>query len=161
MLRTTAIKSLLVISAVSVTALAIGCEDAPNAAPSGDSQSSNAESPEEETKPEGEVAYKEAVVGVGKKGKKLEKEKGIGKAIVTPAVALFRFKQKAVFEIQIPHAMNLYKATHGNFPKTQQEFDSKIVKANNIKLPELEEGQKYFYDPSTGKLMVEYRKPTN
>jgi hypothetical protein len=35
----------------------------------------------------------------------------------------------------------------------------KIVKFNNIKLPQLPPGQTYFYDPETNQLMVRRPKP--
>ena len=35
----------------------------------------------------------------------------------------------------------------------------KIIKANQIKLPDLPEGDRYQYDPKTEQLMVESPKP--
>jgi hypothetical protein len=162
MLSAKAFTGLSLAALICGAAMTIGCEGTPNATPNA-AQSNPQEIDDNgdgaiDGEDEGELAYREAEVGVGKKGKSLEDEKGVGKMIVQPAVALFRFRQKAVFEIQIPHAMALYKASHGNFPKTQEEFDTKIIQANNIQLPELEEGQRYVYDPQTSKLMVEYRK---
>ena len=75
--------------------------------------------------------------------------------IVQPARTLFAFKQRAVFEIQIPSAMKLFKATEGRNPKSHDEFMTKIIKANSIKLPELPAGQTYDYDPQLGELMVQ------
>jgi hypothetical protein len=51
--------------------------------------------------------------------------------------------------------MSLYKASEGHAPRTHQEFMDKIIKLNNLKLPELPAGHRYAYDPSTEKLMVE------
>ena len=96
-----------------------------------------------------------AAVGVGKQGRSLDNETGIGGAIAQPAKTLFAVKEKAVFEIQIPHAMNLFKATNGNAPKSHEEFMSQIIKANRINLPELPAGKKYVYDPEQAQLMVE------
>jgi hypothetical protein len=49
----------------------------------------------------------------------------------------------------IHHAMQLYQAEHGEYPKTQEEFMQKIIKPNEpaTRLPELPEGWDYFYDP--------------
>jgi hypothetical protein len=49
----------------------------------------------------------------------------------------------------IHHAMQLYQAEHGEYPKTQEEFMQKIIKPNepSTRLPELPEGWEYFYDP--------------
>ena len=41
---------------------------------------------------------------------------------------------------------------------SHEEFMEKIVQANNIRLPELPEGHRYLYDPTTNELMVERPK---
>lgn len=96
-----------------------------------------------------------AEVGVGIKGKSLENETGIGLAIAQPAMVLFRMKEKIPFEIEIPHALELYKASEGHAPQTHEEFMEKIVKFNNIKLPKLPEGQEYRYRPEDAQLWVQ------
>jgi hypothetical protein len=93
-----------------------------------------------------------AEAGVGVRGKSLEKHSGI---IVEPAKAFFRVEQRMVFEVQIPQAMKLFNATEGRSPKSQEEFMSKIIEANQIKLPPLSQGEKYVFDPQKGELMVE------
>lgn len=93
-----------------------------------------------------------AGVGVGVRGDSLRNEEGIGKMIAAPAVAYFNVREKAVFEIQIPHALNLYKALEGKLPKSHDEFMAKIVRANAIQLPELKPGMQYRYRPDQGEL---------
>lgn len=93
-----------------------------------------------------------AEAGVAKRGQSTAGETGI---LVEPVKQLFRFEQKAVFDLQIKPALNLYQASTGAFPKTHEEFMEKIIKANNIKLPVLPEGQTYVFDPEEGQLMVE------
>lgn len=93
-----------------------------------------------------------AGVGVGLRGDSLRNEEGVGKMIASPAVAYFNVREKAVFDIQIPQALNLYKALEGKLPKTHEEFMEKIVKANAIQLPELKPGMKYRYRPDQGDL---------
>lgn len=91
-----------------------------------------------------------AEVGVGAKGH------GYGEGLVsTPAGAYFRTKERIAFDIQIKHAMNLFKAMENRAPKSHEEFMEKIVRANHIALPELPEGHRYVYDPKTEELMVE------
>jgi len=93
---------------------------------------------------------KKAEVGVGKKGR------GYGKGYVaTPIGSLFAFQERKVFEIEIPHAMNLFKAAEGRPPKDHEEFMEKIIRANHIRLPELPPEHRYRYDPQTEQLMVE------
>ncbi len=96
-----------------------------------------------------------AAVGVGKKGRKLEKHKGTGRIIAQPAVTYFRAKEKIIFEIVIPKNMQLFEATNGRYPKSHEEFMKEIVEFGQIQLPELAEGKSYIYDPKTHQLMVE------
>jgi hypothetical protein len=98
-----------------------------------------------------------ADVGVGRKGRKTQenaKAGGIKQMIAQPVASLFAFRERAVFKIQIPHAMNLYKATNGYFPKSNDVFMKDIIKFNQIKLPELPFGQSYEYDAESAQLMV-------
>jgi hypothetical protein len=95
---------------------------------------------------------KQAGVGVGKKG-------GYDKGFVaTPLASYWATREKLAFMVQIPHAMNLFKAMEGRAPKDNDEFMEKIIKANQIKLPELPEGSRYRYDPKTELLMVDSPK---
>ena len=52
------------------------------------------------------------------------------------------------------HALNLFWGMEGRYPKTHEEFMEKIIKANNLKLPELEAGDEYIYDPEDHKLKI-------
>ena len=96
----------------------------------------------------------QALPGVGKQGQKVGDGRGY---LTTVAATLFKTKQRVVFEIQIPQAMQLYQATNEHYPKTEEEFFSTIIAYNNIKLPELPEDHTYFYDPEQAQLMV--RRP--
>ena len=96
------------------------------------------------------VVQEKAEVGDGKKGR----YEGSG-VVVTPLKAYFRTQQRIVYEVQIPHAMKLYQATNGSYPKSQEEFMSQIIEPNQIKLPELPPGHRYVYDPQKAELMVE------
>ncbi len=90
-----------------------------------------------------------AAVGVGAKG-----NYGPG-LISTPASAYWKTQEKIVFEIQIPKALQLYKALgDGAGPASHEAFMSEIIQANRIPLPELPEGQIYRYDPATEQVMV-------
>jgi len=90
--------------------------------------------------------------GVGIKGRSLDQHEGL---LVTPAKAFFSAKERIAFEIEVPHALNLYKATEGSGPKSHEEFMEKIVQFNRIKLPQLPPDAKYVYDVVTEQLMVE------
>jgi hypothetical protein len=90
--------------------------------------------------------------GVGIKGRSLDQYEGL---IVTPAKTLFTVRERVVFEIQIPEALKLYKASNGKGPKSHEDFMTQIIEANQIQLPELPPGQRYVYDPEKEELMVE------
>ncbi|MDZ4848387.1 MAG: hypothetical protein SGI77_03780 [Pirellulaceae bacterium] len=96
-----------------------------------------------------------AEVGVGIKGQSLKDETGVGKVISQPAMVLFQTKERIAFEIQIPHALNLFKASEGRSPESHEEFIDKIIKPNQIKLPKLPEGMEYRYRPDDAQLWVE------
>jgi len=98
-----------------------------------------------------EVVREKAVVGVGKKGR--DYEPGM---VTTPVAVYFRGPQMMVFNIQIPHAMKLYRGVNGHFPKSHEEFMQKIIKENQIQLPELPPGERYVYDPEKAAGMTSY-----
>ncbi len=93
-----------------------------------------------------------AVAGVGEKGR------GYGGGIVTePVHQYFQQGQRIVFEVQIPKAMQLWKAEHNNRgPATHAQFMKQIIEANSITLPDLPPGDRYVYDPQQETLMVEH-----
>jgi hypothetical protein len=93
-----------------------------------------------------------AEAGVGVKGQSLQEHSGI---MVEPAKAYFRVEQKMVFNVQIPQAMQLFQATEGRKPNSEQEFMTKIIAEQQINLPKLPAGHKYVYNVEKGELMVE------
>jgi hypothetical protein len=109
--------------------------------------------PQAAAKPDN-AGSKKAEVGVGKSYSRLAKS-----MICTDFAAIYCVREKLVFEVEIPHAMQLFKATEDRNPKSQEEFMEKIVKANQIKLPELWEGETYRYDPKTAELWVDPPPP--
>jgi hypothetical protein len=92
-----------------------------------------------------------ADVGVGIKGRSLDQYEG---AVVTPAKAYFTVREKVVFQIQIPQAMQFFEAENGFTPKSHEEFMEKIIQANGIKLPELPVDARYVYDVENKELQV-------
>lgn len=96
------------------------------------------------------VVQTKAAVGSGVKGRGY----GIG-PIATPCASYFCVRERLAYEVQIPEAMKLFKATEDRVPKSHEEFMQRIIKENHINLPLLPEGHKYVYDPKRGELMVE------
>jgi hypothetical protein len=106
--------------------------------------------PETSPVPETPTTTKKAEAGVGAKGHDL----GSG-VISTPAAALFTIRERVIFEVRIPQALQLFKATENRAPKSHGEFMEEIIKASQIKLPELQPGETYRYDPKLEMLMVD------
>jgi hypothetical protein len=79
-----------------------------------------------------------------KKGRTLHDQ---GSYLSAVGSARFRAEHQMILH-QVTHALNLYQAEHGYYPKSHEEFMVKIVEPNSIVLPELEEGYEYWYDAS-------------
>lgn len=117
-----------------------------------------------ESEAESETQLVKADVGAGKKGHYGQKggdgnmAESAADIITVPVATLFRAKEMTAYRIQVPQALQLFKAMNdGQGPTSHEEFMEKIIKANNIPLPELPDGQEYVYDPKTEELMI--RKP--
>lgn len=54
----------------------------------------------------------------------------------------------------IKHAVDLFQAEHGRYPKDTNEFMTQIIKANHINLPKLPFYQEYGYDPQKHELII-------
>lgn len=119
-------------------------------------------SPDGSARPDPNVERTVARPGVTGKGE------GYGTGpIATPVRAYFLTRERIVFDIQIASAMNTYKAINGHFPKSHEEFMEKIIRANQIKLPELSRSEECYvylpekaakvstYDPTDPPLVVE------
>ena len=94
----------------------------------------------------------QAKAGVGAKGRSLDPHQGL---VVTPARTYFTARERLIFEAQVPHALKMYEATHGQAPRTHEEFMAQVIEANQISLPDLPPDRRYVYDPETKELMVE------
>lgn len=100
------------------------------------------------------IPAQRATAGVGKQGEKLQNHNQAQKIISGPASALFQVRQRAIFDIQIPHALQLYKATNGRAPRTHEEFVKEILEPNQLVLPELRAGMVYQFNTETEELWV-------
>ncbi len=97
-----------------------------------------------------------ARVGVGVQGSRIRADDSMASDLVTgPAKVLFNTKEKVVFEIQLPQALQLFKALEGRSPTSHDEYMTTIVRANRIALPKLPEGMQYVYHVDEEELWVE------
>jgi hypothetical protein len=94
----------------------------------------------------------------------MEKEKQAGGVVKDPKITVKQayalqgnayvsiVSQAATLNIQ--HAVDLYQAETGAYPKDYAEFKAKIIDANNIALPTLPYYQEYGYDTPNHKLVI-------
>lgn len=96
--------------------------------------------PEVESPPE-----EPSVVGIEdfEKGKRLRESK----YQTSRALAVRFTAEQRYIMMNKDYALKLYQAEHGEFPKTHEEFMEKIIKSNQLQLPELEVGYEYLYKP--------------
>ena len=111
--------------------------------PAGAEEQTPANAPETETV--------KAQAGVGIKGRSLDEYEGV---VVTPVKTYFRAKERISFEIEFPHALNLYKALEGSVPQNFAELEEKVLRPNNIRLPALPNGHLYDWNAETEELLV-------
>ncbi len=64
-----------------------------------------------------------------------------------------------VAEFPIIQGVQLFHATEGRYPKDHDEFMTRVIKANKIKLPALSKGKRYEYDVENHKLMIVWDEP--
>ena len=137
----------------------MGCSPAvqPTAPPAVDAAVDGPEAEASAASPEAAEAANQprrAEVGVGRQGRSLDDETGVGRVIAQPAITLFAVRERAVFDIQIPQALQLFEALEGRKPKSHEEFMQRIIRDNRIELPELPAGREYRYEPEKGELWV-------
>jgi hypothetical protein len=54
----------------------------------------------------------------------------------------------------IDHTLNLFNAAEGYYPRSHEEFMTRIISENNIKLPQLSADLEYQYDVANHKLLI-------
>lgn len=111
-----------------------------------------------ETKPDNKGIIGKTTQDIGKadpeKKQELSDQKIRATDPVTAPLAAYGPMVERVSIQQIDHAVNLFHASEGRYPKDYDEFMEKIVKANNIRLPVLPYGAKYQYNEQTHSLEV-------
>lgn len=73
--------------------------------------------------------------------------------ITGPLEAYEPLKQQ-ISELAITQAVQLFHATEGRYPKDHEEFMTRVIRQNGIRLPELSPGKRYEYDVQNHCLMV-------
>ena len=73
---------------------------------------------------------------------------------ITGPLEAFHPVMQQIATIGIEHAVNLFNASEGRYPNSHEEFMTRIVKENNMRLPVLQPGMEYQYDVENHKLVV-------
>ena len=129
-----------------------------NAATETTANAENAAGATEGATPEAEYVEKKADVGATGKGEYGVTSEQPMSIVTVPVSTYFKAQEMAVFRMQIPSAMNLFQASEGRYPNSEEEFMTKIIKANQIVLPKLPEGDVYFYDVQARELKIRSKK---
>jgi len=70
------------------------------------------------------------------------------------AMDAYRPAVEQIEKMKVEHALDLYNASEGHYPKDYEEFMTRVVKPNGITLAVLPGGWKYAYDVENHKLVV-------
>jgi hypothetical protein len=73
---------------------------------------------------------------------------------ITGPLAALKNAQLEIPVLAIEHAVNLFQASEGRYPASLDEFMTRIIRENNIRLPQLAPGQEYQYDVENHKLVI-------
>jgi len=73
---------------------------------------------------------------------------------ITGALEAYEPMKQQIAQLGIEHAVNLFHALEGRYPKDHAEFMQRVIKENNIKLPTLGIGFKYEYDVANHELLI-------
>lgn len=77
----------------------------------------------------------------------------VSNPITAPLEAYGPMKQQ-IAELGITHAVRIFHAMEGRYPKDHEEFMTKVIRQNNIRLPSLGPGKRYEYDVANHELLV-------
>lgn len=89
-----------------------------------------------------------------KEGKQIVKPKAVVTDPITGPLEILRVQKINLPTLAIEHALNLFNASEGRYPNSLDEFMTRIVRENNIKLPQLPQGQEFEYDVANHKLVI-------
>lgn len=75
-----------------------------------------------------------------------------GGGIITEPLRQYFLTQHRIIFLNLQHAEQLYKGTHGRMPSSHEEYMREIIEFNEIQLPELDPGWDYYYDATDEQL---------
>ncbi len=111
---------------------------------------------EKKQNPDSNLDRKEAEVGVGKSTRNLSGDE-INETVAAPVKTLFNVKEDLAFKF-LDVNLRQYEALHGRMPESHEEFMREIADKMSPKLPKLNPGERYEWDPIEKKLYVWIQK---
>lgn len=73
---------------------------------------------------------------------------------ITGALEAYQPLKRQIAGMGIDHAIGLFQALEGRYPRDHDEFMARIIKENNLRLPNLPAEMSYQYDVENHKLVV-------
>ena len=73
---------------------------------------------------------------------------------VTGPLEAYHPLMQQVAALGVEHAVNLFNGLEGRYPNSHEEFMTRVIKENSIRLPVLQPGLEYQYDVENHKLLV-------
>jgi hypothetical protein len=87
-------------------------------------------------------------------GKEIVSNKVVITNPITGPLEAYQPMKQQIAALGIEHAVNLFNATEGRYPKDFEEFKSRVIDENKMRLPSLPKGLSYQYDVENHKLVV-------
>lgn len=78
---------------------------------------------------------------------------------ITGALEAYEPLKEKVAGLGVDHSIRLFHALEGRYPKTHDEFMQRIIRDNNLRLPNLPDDREYQYDVANHKLLVVRKTP--
>ncbi len=77
----------------------------------------------------------------------------------TGALEAYEPIKQQLAQLNIEHSVELFHALEGRYPKDHEEFMQRVIRENNIRLPEPGKGFEYQYDVDRHELVIVKSKP--
>lgn len=73
---------------------------------------------------------------------------------ITGPLAALQNAKIDIPQLAIQHALDLFNAAEGRYPNSFEEFMTRVIKENQIRLPQLPQGMEFQYDVQNHKLLI-------
>ncbi len=73
---------------------------------------------------------------------------------ITGPLAALQNAKIDIPQLAIQHALDLFNAAEGRYPNSFEEFMTRVIKENQIQLPQLPQGMEFQYDVENHKLLI-------